>query len=199
MKSNGFSFKKGCFYRIESDMAFCVNVEMPTGMVYANCFVLPLYVPADQIYMTYGTRLTPGAASQSDGEDNSAELAGKLASILAEDIFPQFQTITSPSVFFDQVKHRKLFALYCCRISEVFVQRLRLATAFYERQYFEIPKICSEYAEILERAPYMTSGCKKIYLDEIQLFRDAMALNAPERDSVMVDIIKATKRACFSL
>ena len=41
-RANGFAFKKGIFYRIENDMAFCVNLEMPTGTVYSNCFVLPL-------------------------------------------------------------------------------------------------------------------------------------------------------------
>lgn len=62
MRANGFAFKKGIFYRIENDMAFCVNLEMPTGTVYSNCFVLPLYVPTEFCYMTYGTRLTVGAA-----------------------------------------------------------------------------------------------------------------------------------------
>ena len=141
MRANGFAFKKGIFYRIENDMAFCVNLEMPTGTVYSNCFVLPLYVPTEFCYMTYGTRLTVGAAERDGGAGNAAGLAGEWMSILSNDIFPCFQTITSPDAFFTQVSHRALFAPYECRISDVFVQRLRMATAFYEKRYSEISEI----------------------------------------------------------
>ena len=34
MRANGFAFKKGIFYRIENDMAFGMNLGMPTGTVY---------------------------------------------------------------------------------------------------------------------------------------------------------------------
>lgn len=183
MRANGFAFKKGIFCRIENDMAFCVNLEMPTGTVYSNCFVLPLYVPTEFCYMTYGTRLTVGAAERDGDAENAAELADKLMSILSNDIFPCFQTITSPDAFFTQVSHRALFAPHECRISDVFVQRLRLATAFYEKRYSEIPEICGEYMKVLADAPYLPSGCKKIYLDEIRLFQNAMTLSDPEAAS----------------
>ena len=103
MKANGFAFKKGVFYRIENDMPFCMNLEMPTGTVYSNCFVLPLYVPTEFCYMTYGTRLTVGAAERDGGAGNAAGLAGEWMSILSNDIFPCFQTISSPDAFFTQV------------------------------------------------------------------------------------------------
>lgn len=40
MRANGFAFKKGIFYRIENDMAFGMNLGMPTGTVYSTalCF-----------------------------------------------------------------------------------------------------------------------------------------------------------------
>ena len=65
----------------------------------------------------------------------------------------------------------------------MFVQRLRLATAFYEKRYSEISEICGEYTKVLADAPYLTSGCKKIYLDEIRLFQNAMTLSDPEAAS----------------
>lgn len=120
-------------------------------------------------------------------------------SILSNDIFPCFQTITSPDAFFTQVSHRALFAPHECRISDVFVQRLRLATAFYEKRYSEIPEICGEYMKVLADAPYLTSGCKKIYLDEVRLFQNAMAMNDPEKETLMAEIIRKTGRACFGL
>ena len=199
MKANGFISTKGVFYRIENDMAFCVNLEMPTGTVYSNCFVLPLYVPTEFCYMTYGTRLTIGTAERDGDAENAAELADKLMSILSNDIFPRFQTIISPEAFFVLVSHRELFAPHECRIPDVFVQRLRLATAFYEKRYSEVSEICSEYTKVLADAPYLTSGCKKIYLDEIRLFQNALALSDPEKENRMAEIIRKTGRACFGL
>lgn len=149
--------------------------------------------------MTYGTRLTVGAAERDGDAENTVELADKLMSILSNDIFPCFQTITSPNAFFTQVSHRALFAPHECRISDVFVQRLRLATAFYEKRYSEIPEICGEYMKVLADAPYLTSGCKKIYLDEVRLFQNAMAMNDPEKETLMAEIIRKTGRACFGL
>lgn len=199
MKANGFAFKKGVFYRIENDMAFCVNLEMPTGTVYSNCFVLPLYVPTEFCYTTYGTRLTVGTAERDGDAENAPEIADELMSILSNDIFPRFQTITSPGAFFDQVRRRELFEPHECRIPDVFVQRLRLATAFYEKRYSEISEICGEYTKVLADAPYLTSGCKKIYLDEIRLFQNAMALSDPEKENRMAEIIRKTGQACFGL
>ena len=161
--------------------------------------MLPLYVPTEFCYTTYGTRLTVGAAERDGGAGNAAELAGEWLSILSNDIFPCFQTITSPDAFFTQVSHRALFAPHECRISDVFVQRLRLATAFYEKRYSEIPEICGEYMKVLADAPYLTSGCKKIYFDEVRLFQNAMALSDPEKETLMAEIIRKTGRACFGL
>ena len=146
--------------------------------------------------MPYGTRLTVGAAERDGDAENTVELADKLMSILSNDIFPCFQTITSPDAFFTQVS---LFAPHECRISDVFVQRLRLATAFYEKRYSEIPEICGEYMNLLADAPYLTSGCKKIYLEEVRLFQNTMAMNDPEKETLMAEIIRKTGRACFGL
>ena len=45
--------------------------------------------------------------------------------------------------------------------------------------------------------PCMTSGGKKIYLDEIQLFRDTMALSEQEKENILAAIMKETGRVCF--
>ena len=117
------------------------------------------------------------------GKGGTDEPEGQRKEGKRDDIFPCFQTITSPDAFFTQVSHRALFAPHECRISDVFVQRLRLATAFYEKRNSEIPEICGEYTKVLADAPYLTSGCKKIYLNEVRLFQNAMTLSDPEAAS----------------
>jgi len=133
------------------------------------------------------------------GKGGTDEPEGQRKEGKWDDIFPCFQTITSLDAFFTQVSHRALFAPHECHISDVFVQRLRLATAFYEKRYSEIPEICGEYMKVLADAPYLTSGCKKIYFDEVRLFQNAMALSDPEKETLMAEIIRKTGRACFGL
>ena len=52
---------------------------------------------------------------------------------------------------------------------------------------------------LLYKRKYLTSGCKKIYLNEVRLFQNAMAMNDPEKETLMAEIIRKTGRACFGL
>lgn len=38
-----------------------------------------------------------------------------------------------------------------------------------------------------------------LYLDEVRLFQNAMALSDPEKETLMAEIIRKTGRACFGL
>ena len=133
------------------------------------------------------------------GKGGTDEPEGQRKKGKRDDIFPCFQTIPSPDAFFTQVSHRALFAPHECRISDVFVQRLRLATAFYEKRYSEIPEICGEYTKVLADAPYLTSGCKKIYLNEVRTLPKRYGDERSGKETLMAEIIRKTGRACFGL
>lgn len=38
MKSYGYKFSQKCFYRIQNDIAYCVQFDVPSGFVYASFF-----------------------------------------------------------------------------------------------------------------------------------------------------------------
>mgnify|MGYP003297112286 CR=1 FL=1 len=57
MYSNGFIAVSKCFYRIEADIAFCVELCMPSELLYVNFYLIPLYMPCKNRYYTYGNRL----------------------------------------------------------------------------------------------------------------------------------------------
>ena len=58
MKSYGYKFSQKCFYRIQNDIAYCVQFDVPSGFVYASFFIMPLYMPCKNRYYTYGNRIS---------------------------------------------------------------------------------------------------------------------------------------------
>lgn len=57
MQEWGFRKRGNFFFKIKNDLAFCVYLEQPTGLVYSGFCVMPLYLPAESRYLTYGDRL----------------------------------------------------------------------------------------------------------------------------------------------
>ena len=38
MNEQGYTFSKKCFYKIHNDIAYCLEFDMPGGLVYATFF-----------------------------------------------------------------------------------------------------------------------------------------------------------------
>ncbi len=53
-KANGYKKKGNTFFKIENDIAFCITFERPSGFIRVNYYFLPLYIPTEVIYITYG-------------------------------------------------------------------------------------------------------------------------------------------------
>lgn len=57
MKEKGIAYSKKCYYSVLNDIAFCVQFDAPGGLVYATFFIMPLYIPSQHRYYTYGNRI----------------------------------------------------------------------------------------------------------------------------------------------
>lgn len=56
-KSKGYSCLNKCFFKIDNDFSYCVEFDMPGNLLYVTYYILPLYIPSDNRYYTYGHRL----------------------------------------------------------------------------------------------------------------------------------------------
>lgn len=56
-KANGYKKRGNTFFKIENNIAYCVLFERPTCFVYVHYHIIPLYVPTEYHYLTYGDRL----------------------------------------------------------------------------------------------------------------------------------------------
>lgn len=57
MSRHGFAEMKRGFFAIRSELALCIDFEKPVGSVYAVCYLMPLFMPAETRYYTYGRRM----------------------------------------------------------------------------------------------------------------------------------------------
>jgi hypothetical protein len=199
MKVNGFNKIKRCFYRIDGDIAFCVELEVPSGLVYVNCYIIPLYVPAEYRYYTYGTRFAIKLPTIEISDNNICLFSDPIVCQLSDSIFPLFKEIATPGVFLEQVRKRQLFGPNNCHISDVQVRRLQLFTALYEGKYANISSICTRYESALTRTTGITLGIKNKHFEEIQCVKSFVAMGEGEIKRYIKSTVDETKLKCFGL
>ena len=103
----GLGFRKygSCFYKIENDIAFCFTPEF-VSHVRVWCYILPLYMPFDIKYLTYGQyiefvhrELQDLICTQEEVSDKQASVwMERIARVIEKEVFPLFERISSPEL-----------------------------------------------------------------------------------------------------
>jgi len=198
MKENGFKLTKKCFFRIENDLAYCVELEMPSNLIYIYCYFVPLYVPAEYRYYTYGMRLKDVLSTLNIGVANIEQWCNELKEHLKRFVFPTFERIKSSDDFLNAIEHG-LFVNSDHQVPRIDAYRLCLFTAFYKQDVTTVEKVCDNYKDILIATTYLTDEVKKDRLEEIEKIRRDIAKNSQANKKMIADIINKTKRSCFGL
>ena len=195
MKENGFSLRNRCFFHIENNLAYCVELEMPSGLIYVNCYIIPLYIPTEFRYYTYGIRLRDVLSISNIGTAEINRWCNQLKVDLQRSVFPVFEKAKTPHSFVNLV-NKGLFKDNC-HISKVDIYRLRVFTASYYNDAISVSQLCEEYEKILSVTTYLTDGAKKKLVKEIQELRDNLSGSPQENEAYTMGIIKKVKQGCF--
>lgn len=197
MKENGFSAYKRCFYYINNDLAYCVELETPSCLIYINYYIIPLYVPSDYRYYTYGVRLGKSLPSTSVSTAIFEEWTNEFKKLMNKVILPTFRKVQSPDSFTEMI----IGGLFdsACHISELDIYRLRLFTTFYKKETANIPTLCDKYVGMLRKTTYLTDETKKQRLDECEKIKASIYLSVEEIEELITAIIKNTKQGCFGI
>ncbi len=196
MKQYGFSLTQKCFYRIENDLAYCVEIEKPSALVYVTCYIIPLYIPTEHRYYTYGTRMTDKLLTVNANTDVVEQWCERLKKNLQNRVFPVFDKIQSPCSFEKVIEEELLFKKCDFHVSEVDTYRLRLFTSFYKADKSSIPRLCDEYAFTLLSATYLTVEAKEKLFNEIEEIRNTV-VDTQKSNEIITYIIEETKKNCF--
>ena len=203
MNERGYTFSKKCFYKIHNDIACCLAFDMPGGLVYATFFVMPLYIPSQNRYYTYGNRvnslrrskLLPLSKSASDDELNAwCEL---LLHYLEKFIFPFFQEIDTPNKLVKIIEKKKYLAGPYFFCPPVQLYRLQLFSYLYTEDFDNLYFLSEKYPLIIESSTFLAETVRSFYLEENDAIAQLAQKDIQEARAFCVQTIEDTIHNCF--
>ena len=202
MKQRGYIKKGKCFYYVQNDIAFCVELDYAGHLLYVTYYFIPLYIPALNRYYSYGNRLNSHPQSKLPNLDASAtreqisfwteELIHEIKYL----VIPFFTDVSSPSKviqYFDSDNIIKQH-VHC---PEIQINRLLLFTHSYLHNKQELIHQANKMYRCIQSCTFLSPKILDKYLNET---RHLVALNNcldTEIDEYYVNVITRTKEACF--
>ena len=205
-KSHNFKKIGNCYFKIENDIAFCFTPEF-VSHVRLWCYILPLYMPFELRYLTYGAHiefvhrelqnLIPTHGEISDKQ--ATVWMERMARVIENEILPFFQTISSP----------ELLLQYCGLPGYEHMMYLRLPygnpnlfrlqgyTAVYLGEKEIAKKAIENYRESTLNSPNTLPFYIERDVAESYELEKMLLLSEEERTQRMKDICSNTLRACF--
>lgn len=203
MNEHGYTLSKKCFYKIHNDIAYCLEFDMPSGLVYATFFVMPLYIPCQNRYYTYGNRvnslrhskLLPLSKNALDDELNDwCEL---LLHYLKRYIFPFYQKIDTPSKLVKIVETKKYLSGPYFLCPPVHISRLQLFSYLYTEDFDKLFPLTKKYPLIIQESTHFTEAVLNSCLEEND-FIVQLTQNGTQAAKAFCDkTVEDTIRNCF--
>lgn len=174
MEQQGFSRTKACFYRIENHIAQCLEFESPGGMIYATCYIMPLYLPAKNRQFTYGIRLSAvpntGVTPLNKNCDKLTfdQWCASYLSCFKSFAIPFYSVFSSPNSIdrFLETAHACNNEYFKC--SNYHMERLRLFTHLFLGKNSELFNDIKQCRNALAGCSYLTTSTKKSNLAELE-------------------------------
>lgn len=181
MKSRGFTrLGQTRYYYIANNIAFCITFETPTGLTYVTSYVIPLYIPYEFRYLTYGNRLNdigdiklPLLNKNSD-EDTIDAWCKLLFNSIDQYIIPFFKTIETADkllAFSDNYRFSPESYIVCNKLD---ILRLRMFTFLYVGDPVNTASVITYYREALGSTSYLSDRVIQMLNEEIDMVASLM-------------------------
>lgn len=200
LKSKGFTLSGRNFYYVNNDIAYCIALDAPSGLLYVTSYIMPLYVPCETRYYTYGNRihmlknisLTP--LHKDDSVAYRQEWCDALCECIDGSILPFYKKIASPELLMKQIefnKHRTLKYFFC---SDSDIARLSVFSYLYLADYARLNKSLEQYREILLTNTFFTDTVRCKFLDEIETVKELSRDDLNHTTQYLQSIMDNTRR-----
>lgn len=199
MKEKGYTYSKKCYYSVLNNIAFCVQFDAPGGLVYATFFIMPLYIPSQHRYYTYGNRINtlPSSKlpllSKSAPDEEITKWCTSLCAELDTRVFPFFQKITTTKQLVSTLESNPYFSC-----PAVFVARLKLFTYLYTENLEKLSNVIQEFPKILKESTFLAKSVCDRYYEEVTQVESLLRTTVQERHSICNDMIEETLKMCFT-
>ena len=203
MRCYNFTRRGGFFFHISNSMSFCLSISQPTGILYCNFCIIPLYMPATERYFTYGNRINSFIPSPvpliKKGESDAAILdwSTQLCRALENAVFPFFRSISDAARLnsFLQTDPYKIRRYFFC--PEIDIYRLQLYTKLMLGDVDVVMEMLSDSHIILQRATHVQGEQQQKYIEDFSTVRRIATSPENTRHCFVEDTIKTTKQNLF--
>ena len=172
MDEHGYTFSKNHFYKIHNDIAYCLDFDVPGGLVYATFFIIPLYMPTQNRYYTYGNRVSSLRRSKllplskNALDDELKAWCEHLCKDLEKYVFPFFNEITTPSKLMNVIEKKKYLAAPFFSCPPVQISRLQLYSYLYVEDFEKLYLLIKKYPLIIQESTYLSETVRTSFLEE---------------------------------
>ena len=173
MEAKGFVQCGKNYHYVSNNIAYCVAFDAPGGLLYVTAYIMPLYIPCENRYYTYGRRLSElrGCAIPSLTKDDNAALVDQwcenLCRCLEDVVIPQFHRIGTPDDLAYHADNNTTPSGWFFPCPPVFVERLKTHTYLYLKDYSKTAVALRNYRELLENCTFLTVVVRNKYIEEI--------------------------------
>lgn len=203
LKNYGFISKGNSFYKIINELAFCIGFEQPTGVLYCEYYIMPLYMPAENRYITYGNRfdafeysmLSPLSA-YAHNEEIEVWIAN-FKNAFETTILPFYSSISDINAFYDFLNkdQRTVHSYFFC--PQVDLILLKLYTASYIERYSDVLSLSLQIKNALNNTHYLSSRIIDKRLMEVERLLQVAHYSPDEKRVFFRDLISNTTKNCF--
>ena len=169
MKIRGFTRSgQTRYYYVANNIAFCVTFETPTGLTYVTAHIMPLYIPCEFIYLTYGNRLNHIRDIKLPllNKDSDAATIDAWCKLLCRSIdqyiipfFKKIETADKLLVFSDTYRFSPDSYIACNKLK---ILRLRMFTFLYVGDLVNTASVITCYREALDGTSLLSDPVKHV-------------------------------------
>ena len=198
MRTKGFSLLRRIFYCIRNDIAFCIGFENPSGTLYAWEYIMPLYIPSEYVYLSYGVRMHRfdlPYLNRDDAPEMIDRWCAQLCQLLEETIFPYFEQIDSPQKLLQFIAPEKAdeyrVFLFC---PEIWMEKLRMYTYAYLQNEHEYMEARIRFEQQIQNADFITEAVKARNRTELQALPVPSSGDWTQTESFLKECIGITRK-----
>ena len=200
MQSNGFCRTETTFYRISNNIVYCIGFDIPSELLYVTAYIMPLYMPSEYRYYTYGNRLNAIQSIQLpilNKNDNEATIdtwCHTLCESIESQVLPFFAEVDTPNKLMQYVNSHACVSTEPLACHNVYICRLKMYTYLYIGDYANAAKTIASYRQMLPNITFLSSTILRKYSEEIDEVESLIQKGAESVDEYCSGVISNSKR-----
>ena len=200
MQSNGFCRTGTTFYRISNNIVYCIGFDTPSELLYVTAYIMPLYMPSEYRYYTYGNRLNAIQSIQlpilnkNDNEMVRETWCHTLCESIDRQVLPFFAAVDTPNKLMQYVDVHPCASNEHLACHNLHIYRLKMYTYLYMGDYDKVLQSIASYRQILSSITFLTSTILQKYGKEIDEVEALIQRGAKSVNEYCLGVISNSKR-----